>query len=157
MLKLKQNYLLDPKNTKSDILSQLDCPDFPDGVWTDVILSRYIEFNQVYSGYYALDLDYKHTQSIGDIGLVINAGNRSQIVMPGFGAVRFRGPFCCTAHRTTGPVRNMCRTAHRTDPHQCGVVRKGSVHGAPGSNLLSWCGHGYPDVKSQRASFKPPN
>ena len=45
MLKLKQNYLLNPKNVKSDILSQLDCPDFPDSVWTDVILSRYIDFD----------------------------------------------------------------------------------------------------------------
>ena len=79
------------------------------------------------------------------------------LVMLGFGAVWFRGPFCRTTHWTTGPVRNMCRTAHRTNPHRCGVVWKGSVHGAPGANLLSWCGHGYPDVKSQQASFKPPN
>ena len=79
------------------------------------------------------------------------------VVMPGFGAVRFKGPFCRTAHQTTGPVRNMCRTAHCTDPHRCGAVRKGSVRGAPGSNLLSRCGHRYPDVKSRRASFKPPN
>ena len=64
MLKLKQNYLLDPKNAKSDILSQPDCLDFPDGVWTDVILSRYINFDQVYSGYYVLDLDYKHTRPL---------------------------------------------------------------------------------------------
>ena len=47
----------------------------------------------------------------------------STLVMPGFSAVRFRGPFCRTAHRTTGPVRNMCQTAHRTDPHRCGRVQ----------------------------------
>ena len=77
--------------------------------------------------------------------------------MPGFGVVQFRGPFCHTAHQTMGLVRNMHRTAHRTDPHWCGVVQKGSVRGAPGSNLLSRCGHGYLDVKSRQASFKPPN
>ena len=58
-----------------------------------------------------------------------------EIVMPGFGSVRFKGPFCRTAHRTAGPVRNMRRTAHRTDPHRCGSVRNGSVRGALGSNL----------------------
>ena len=44
-LKLKQNYLLDPRNAKSDILSQPNCPDFPDALWTDVILSRYVDFD----------------------------------------------------------------------------------------------------------------
>ena len=76
-LKLKQNYLLNSKNAKSNVLSQPSCPDFPDALWVNVILNCYLNFDWVYSGYYALESDYRHTQLVGDIDLVINTGGGS--------------------------------------------------------------------------------
>ena len=38
MLWLKENYLLDPKATKSDLVRQPNCPNFPEGLWTNVLL-----------------------------------------------------------------------------------------------------------------------
>jgi len=38
-LKLKQNYLPNPKGAKSGLLGQPDCPIFPDRLWIDIILN----------------------------------------------------------------------------------------------------------------------
>ena len=71
-LVLKANYLVDVRCMKNNLVVRLDCPDFPDALWTDILLDRYIDFDHVYAGYYALKLDTHHTQSIGDVDITVN-------------------------------------------------------------------------------------
>ena len=73
-LTLHANYLLDVKYAKNDLLVHANCPAFLDGLWTDVLLDQYIDFDHVFSSYYATDSDIQHTQSLGDIEFVINSG-----------------------------------------------------------------------------------
>jgi hypothetical protein len=74
MLKLKHNYLVDIKAAKNKIISHLQCPIFPDGLWTNVLVGHFIDLDKVYSRYYALHSNYRHTQSIGDIDISLNLG-----------------------------------------------------------------------------------
>ncbi|KAF8586396.1 hypothetical protein K439DRAFT_1556591, partial [Ramaria rubella] len=68
------NYMLNPKRAKSDVLSQPLCPDFPNGLWTDILLNRYIDFDKVYAGYYMLNSDYKQSHTIGDFEIILHSG-----------------------------------------------------------------------------------
>jgi hypothetical protein len=76
-LQLKQNYLVDIKAAKNKIIGHPHCPIFPDGLWTNVLLGRFIDLDKVYLGYYALESDYQHTQTIGDINITLNTGGSS--------------------------------------------------------------------------------
>lgn len=76
-LTLKANHLADLKQAKHNILVRHDCPNFPDGLWNDILADRFIDLDRVFSGYYSLDLDYRHTQTVGDIDITLNTGNTS--------------------------------------------------------------------------------
>jgi len=54
MLKLKNNYGIDLKTSKQAILGFPRCLIFPDAQWNDVLLNRYIDFDKILTGYYAL-------------------------------------------------------------------------------------------------------
>jgi len=69
---LKANYIIDARHAKNDLIVRPDCPDFPDCLWIDMLLNRYIDLDRVYAGYYALNLDTCHTQSIGDVDIMLN-------------------------------------------------------------------------------------
>ena len=77
-LALRANYLLNIKYAKNDLLIHANCPPFPDGLWTDILLDRYIDLNCVFTGYYSIDSDNHHTQSLGDIELIVNSGNSAK-------------------------------------------------------------------------------
>jgi len=47
-------------------------PDFPDTLWNDVLLNRYVDLDRVYAGYYTLEADTWHTQSIGNVDIMVN-------------------------------------------------------------------------------------
>ena len=53
-------------------LSDLTIPISPNGLWLDVLLNCYIDLDKVYAGYYALNSDTCHTQSIGDVDITLN-------------------------------------------------------------------------------------
>ncbi|KAF8573794.1 hypothetical protein K439DRAFT_922854 [Ramaria rubella] len=72
-LRLKQTYLVDSKGAKADLLGQRGCAEFPDSLWIDVLLDRYIELDKVYSGTYSLNPDYTHAEKIGDVEIIVNA------------------------------------------------------------------------------------
>ena len=74
IIALHANYLLDVKHAKNNLFVCADCPPVPDGLWTDVLLDQYIDFDHVFSSYYATDSDTQHTQLLGDIEFVINGG-----------------------------------------------------------------------------------
>ncbi|KAF8585603.1 hypothetical protein K439DRAFT_1615876 [Ramaria rubella] len=73
-LKLKWNYLLDSKGTKADLVGQRGCPEFPDNLWIDVLLDRFIDLDRVYTRAYSLTAEYKHTEKMGDLEIVVNSG-----------------------------------------------------------------------------------
>ncbi|KAF8577706.1 hypothetical protein K439DRAFT_1364045, partial [Ramaria rubella] len=67
------NYLRDLKGTKLSVVTQQRCLSFPDGLWTDILADRFIDLDKVHSGYHTLEPDYKHTQSIGELNIVLNS------------------------------------------------------------------------------------
>jgi len=58
MLKLKNNYCIDLKTSKKAILGFPRCLIFPNPQWNDVLLNRYVEFDKIFTGYYALESDH---------------------------------------------------------------------------------------------------
>jgi hypothetical protein len=73
-LALKANHLLDLKAAKNDLISQIDCPDFPDSMWSDVLANRFIDLDKVYSGYYSLESDHKLTETVGNVDITLSTG-----------------------------------------------------------------------------------
>ncbi|KAF8575125.1 hypothetical protein K439DRAFT_1370690, partial [Ramaria rubella] len=73
-LRLKQNYLLDSKYAKAELVGQRGCPEFPDSLWIDVFPDRFIDLDKIYTGAYSLNLEYKHTKKVGDVEIVLNTG-----------------------------------------------------------------------------------
>jgi hypothetical protein len=75
--KLKANYAIDIKAAKADLTNRPNCPNFPDALWTDVLLCNFINLDKIHGGFYALEPDTKHTQSIGEIDITWNDGSTS--------------------------------------------------------------------------------
>ena len=71
-LVLKANYIIDVKCIKNDLIIRLDCLDFPHTLWLNVLLDQFVDLDRVYAGYYALDADTWHTQSIGEVDITPN-------------------------------------------------------------------------------------
>ncbi|KAF8580192.1 hypothetical protein K439DRAFT_1357684, partial [Ramaria rubella] len=69
------NYLRDLKGAKLNVVTQQHCLSFPDGLWTDILADRFIDLDKVHSGYHMLEPNYKHTQSISELDIVLNAGS----------------------------------------------------------------------------------
>jgi hypothetical protein len=68
---------VDVKAAKNEIVGHPRCPIFPDGLWTDILLGHFVDLDKVYSGYYALSSDYRHTQTIRDIDISLNSSSSS--------------------------------------------------------------------------------
>ncbi|KAF8589061.1 hypothetical protein K439DRAFT_1280572, partial [Ramaria rubella] len=73
-LKLKQNYLLDSKGAKAELVGQRGCPEFLDSLWIDVLLNQFVDLDKIYAGAYSLNAEYKHTKRVGDVDIVLNTG-----------------------------------------------------------------------------------
>jgi hypothetical protein len=73
-LSLKVNHLLDLKAAKSNLVSQLDCPNFPDHLWLDVLANRYVDLDKVSTGYYSLESDHRITESFGNVDITLLSG-----------------------------------------------------------------------------------
>ncbi|KAF8584364.1 hypothetical protein K439DRAFT_1346282, partial [Ramaria rubella] len=73
-LRLKQNYLLDSKCTKAELVSQRGCPEFPDSLWIEVLLDQFIDLDKIYTRAYLLNLEYKHTEKVSDVEIILNMG-----------------------------------------------------------------------------------
>ena len=73
-LSLKANHLLNIKAIKNDLISQFDCPEFPDSLWANVLSNHFIDLDKVYARYYSLESDHKHTETIRNIDITLSAG-----------------------------------------------------------------------------------
>jgi len=67
----------DPKSVKIAALSQGDCPKFLDSLWLKIIHNSFIDLDKVFSGKFSLESDYKHTETPGDINIVVKSGSGS--------------------------------------------------------------------------------
>jgi len=45
-------------------------------LWVNVLLDRYVDFERIFSGHYALDPDIRHTQTIGNLDITLNNSPR---------------------------------------------------------------------------------
>ncbi|KDQ52374.1 hypothetical protein JAAARDRAFT_198292 [Jaapia argillacea MUCL 33604] len=48
-----QEYFVDPKASKRDLLLKADCPEFPESEWTSILASGAVDLDKVYTGIYA--------------------------------------------------------------------------------------------------------
>src|SRR5882724_7097813 len=55
ILALKSVYLNDVKHVKNARIIHACCPNFPDVMWFDILLNKYIDLDRIFSGHYALE------------------------------------------------------------------------------------------------------
>ena len=63
---LKSIYLNNFKCTKNTLIIHADCPNFPDALWFDFLLNRYIDLEKIFSGHFVLESDSPQVQSAGE-------------------------------------------------------------------------------------------
>jgi len=63
--------------SKQAVLGFPWCPLLPNSLWNDVLLDRYVDFDKILSGYYALESDHRETQSFGNLDISLNKGGSS--------------------------------------------------------------------------------
>ncbi|KAF8579526.1 hypothetical protein K439DRAFT_1359355, partial [Ramaria rubella] len=68
------NYLLDSKGAKAELVGQRGCPEFPDSLWINILLDQFVNLNKIYTGAYFLNLEYKHTERVRDLEIILNTG-----------------------------------------------------------------------------------
>ena len=73
-LALKAEYHIDLKAAKTNLITQPDCPNFPEGLWSDVLADRFVDLDKVYSGYYTLEPDHRHTETVGNLDITLTSG-----------------------------------------------------------------------------------
>src|SRR5882724_10362727 len=66
MLFLKLIYLNDIKHAKNTLIIWADCPNFPDALWFDVLLNKYIDLDKIFAGHYALESNSPQVQSASE-------------------------------------------------------------------------------------------
>src|SRR5882724_10232003 len=63
--------------SKQAVLGFPWCPLLPNSLWNDVLLDRYVDFDKILTGYYALKSDHRETQSFGNLDISLNTGGSS--------------------------------------------------------------------------------
>jgi len=73
-LKLKNNYALNLRLSKSSVLGIPRCLIFPNSQWNNILLDCYVDFDKILTSYYALKSKYKDTRTIGNLDISLNTG-----------------------------------------------------------------------------------
>ena len=63
---LKSIYFNDIKCAKNTLIICTDCPNFPNVLWFNILLNRYIDLDKIFSGNYALKSDSPQVQSASE-------------------------------------------------------------------------------------------
>ena len=71
-LTLKENYSRDWECVKRSVLSQYDCPDFPQECWKQVILHEFVDLDKILSSHYSIETTDTQVKTLAD-GLEIHA------------------------------------------------------------------------------------
>ncbi|GBE89941.1 hypothetical protein SCP_1702670 [Sparassis crispa] len=75
-LKLKENYTRDLAVSKQRILCHPDCPNVPEAIWNDVLSSRYVDLDKIFTAFYTVDGDHKQTLKLGDLKVISGGSSR---------------------------------------------------------------------------------
>ncbi|KAF8579935.1 hypothetical protein K439DRAFT_1295164, partial [Ramaria rubella] len=68
------------KGAKAELVSQRGCPKFPDSLWIDILLNQFVDLDKIYTRVYLLNPEYKHTEKVGDVEIVLNMGGSGSSV-----------------------------------------------------------------------------
>ncbi|KAI0737009.1 hypothetical protein BC629DRAFT_1301167, partial [Irpex lacteus] len=68
-LRCKEIYSRDVTASKQTLVCQPDCPQLPDPIWTDVIMSRFVDLDRIFSALHSIDGDIAETYKVGDLEL----------------------------------------------------------------------------------------
>jgi hypothetical protein len=64
---LLQNFAIDLRFTKDSILNSIDCPQFPESEWTNLISGRSVNLDHVLSGLFSVSQETRKTERVGDM------------------------------------------------------------------------------------------
>lgn len=68
-LRCKRIYSRDVAASKQALVCEPDCPQLPDPIWSDVLLSKFIDLDRIYSALQSIDGDTAETYKVGDLEL----------------------------------------------------------------------------------------
>jgi hypothetical protein len=78
--KLLKLYTSDPKGAKLSLLNQLDCPEFPDGEWKNVLAGCTINLDNVLSEYHSTSNNDEHIEILGDLEFKVPSVTPNKVV-----------------------------------------------------------------------------
>jgi hypothetical protein len=82
-LKLIDAYTMDPKATKRSLVNELDCPEFPNSEWKNIITGRAVSLDAVLSGQLSTSNDDLKVQKLGDLEISFGAVEPTKVVKNG--------------------------------------------------------------------------
>ncbi|KAI0764444.1 hypothetical protein BC629DRAFT_918702 [Irpex lacteus] len=68
-LRCKSIYSQDVTAAKQALICEPDCPQLPDPLWNDVLLSRFVDLDRILSALHSIDGDAAETYKVGDLEL----------------------------------------------------------------------------------------
>ncbi|KAI0784797.1 hypothetical protein C8Q75DRAFT_723794, partial [Abortiporus biennis] len=66
---LKENYMCNTKFSVRQVLCYPECPDVPEEVWSDILKSKFVNFDKILSTLFTLEGDSKPSVKIGELKL----------------------------------------------------------------------------------------
>ena len=82
-LKLIESYTIDPKATKQSLVNELDCPEFPDSEWKNIIARRAVSLDAVLSGQLSTTHNDPKVENFGDLEITFGAVEPTKIIRNG--------------------------------------------------------------------------
>ncbi|KAI0804719.1 hypothetical protein BC629DRAFT_1283564, partial [Irpex lacteus] len=83
-LRCKKIYTQDVKAAKQILVCQPDCPQLPDPVWSDILTSKFVDLDRIFSALHSIDGDTAETYKVGDLELTAGPSKpRKHIVTAG--------------------------------------------------------------------------
>src|SRR5882724_1966217 len=124
---LKSVYLNDVKCAKNTLIIHPDCPNFPDPMWINVLLNRYLDLDRISTRHYALESDIPQSQATGDIDVTTGqSSNPSKMpkksVLMATGSLHLKAQRKLSSsviHSLLPSQAHFCHPARQRHPHPC--------------------------------------
>ena len=65
----KSIYARDVTQSKNSLICQPDCPQLPDPVWNDILLSKFVDLDRIFSAMLSIEGDTAETYKVGELEL----------------------------------------------------------------------------------------
>jgi hypothetical protein len=82
-LELIRAYTINPRATKRSLVNELDCPEFPDSEWKNIIAGRAVNLDAVLSGQLSTTNDDTKVEKFGDLEISFGAVEPTKIIKNG--------------------------------------------------------------------------